>query len=196
MVDIIKQFNWLDIVVIVLFLRVIFVAIKGTLFAELFKTLGTICAIYIGLQYYTALSDFIRGSIPLESLPMELDFLDFISCSLLSIASYLVFVILRAAARRIFHMEPIPDIDKWGSIILGFIRSFLFISLVIFLLACSTVSYIKRGIAVSYTGKYLLNIAPSVYKGIWSNVTSKLMPQEKFNDTVLEAQSLGGANEK
>lgn len=189
MLDIIKQFNWLDIVVIILFLRVAFVAIKSTLFIEFFKLLGTLSAIYLGLHYYPVLSDFIRNNVPAR-LPLELDFLDFISCTLLAIVGYLIFVILRAAINRLFHMEPIPNIDKWGSIAFGLVRSFLFISLVVFLLACSTINYIKRGIAVSYSGPYLIKIAPNIYKGIWDGVTSKFAGNEKFNETVLEVESL------
>jgi len=190
MIDIIKQLNWLDVVVIVLFLRVVFVAVKSTLFIEFFKLLGTLCAMYLGLHYYPVLSDFIRGSVP-ANLPVELDFLDFISCIVLAIIGYLIFVVLRAAINRLFHMEPIPNIDKWGSIGFGFIRSFLFISLIVFLLACSTISYVERGIAVSYSGPYLIKIAPSIYKGIWDGVASKFMGREKFNATVLEVESLG-----
>ena len=190
MIDIIKQFNWLDIAVIVLFLRVAFVALKSTLFKEFFKLLGTICAIYAGLQYYTALSDFIQGNFAVDKYHVGLDFLDFISCSILVIVGYSAFVVLRVAISRIFHMEPIPNIDRFGSMSLGLIRAFLFVSLLIFLLACSTISYIKRSIAVSYSGSYLINIAPKVYQGIWEAVGSKFMAHEKFNDTVLEVQSL------
>ena len=54
-VEIIKQFNWVDIFVIILSVRVLYIAVKNGLPVELFKLLGTIAAIYLSLHYYTIL---------------------------------------------------------------------------------------------------------------------------------------------
>lgn len=182
-----KQFNWVDIFAVVILLRVCFVAIKGGFLNELFKTLGTVSAIYLSLHYYTRLSDFIRGLVPFKSIPLE--FLDFVFFIVLALTGYLLFVILRQVILKFVNMEPIPKLNKWGGVILGLIRAFLLNSLIIFMLIISTIGYFKKSVVTSFTGEYLYKIAPGVYGTLWNGVASKFMTKEKYNKTIPEVQS-------
>jgi uncharacterized membrane protein required for colicin V production len=186
MLNTLRQFNWVDIFAVVILLRVCYIAIKGGFLNELFKTLGTVSAIYLSLHYYTGLSDFIREHLPFKNIP--LDFLDFIFFIVLAITGYLLFVILRLAILKFINMEPIPKLDKWGGLVLGITRAFLLTSLIIFTLLISTIAYFKKSVVNSYSGEYLSKIAPSVYTGLWDGVASKFMTKEKFNQTVTEVQ--------
>ena len=181
-----KQFNWVDVFVVVILIRVCWAGIKGGFLAEFFKTLGTISAIYLSLHYYIGLSDSIRERIPLKNVP--LDFLDFVFFIVLAITGYLLFVILRQAILKFINIQPIPKLNKWGGFSLGIIRAFLLTSLLIFMLLISTISYLKKSVVNSFSGEYFSKIAPGVYSSLWNGVASKFMAKEKFNQTVLEAK--------
>ena len=186
LLDIIKQFNWLDIIVVIILFRICYIAVKSGLLVELFKILGTLLAIYLSLHYYTMLSDFFRNRIAVKSLPLE--FLDFLSFTVLAILGYLIFVSLRDLFYHFIKMEAVPQLSKWGGLILGMGRGILLGGLIIFMLMISSVSYLKNSVKDSYSGKRLFKVAPATYSALWDNLMSKFATKEKFNSTILEVQ--------
>lgn len=181
-----KQFNWLDITVIILAIRICYAAIKSGFLSELFKILGTIFAVYLSLHYFSGLSEFIKERFPVNVVPDE--FLNFLSFVILAVVGYLVFVILRVVILRFVKMEAVPKLSRWGGLILGMFRVLLLAGLVVFILALSSVSYVKRSAAHSYSGKFLFTVAPSVYGNLWNGLVSKFAAGEKFNEAVSEVQ--------
>jgi uncharacterized membrane protein required for colicin V production len=186
--DILKGLNWLDIFVIIILIRECYIASKTGLPIEIFKFLGTVAAIYIGLHYFTVLSDSLALRFPYFKEQAPLQFLDFLSCAILAIIGYVIFLSLRIAFHRFIKMEAVPDLNRWGGLILGLARGFLTVSLIIFVMLLSTVTYFKKSVAGSYSGKQLFQIAPDTYSWLWNNVTSKFMTSEKFNNAVLEVK--------
>lgn len=187
LLDIIKKLNWVDVFVIIILVRIGYVAFKTGFTIELFKLLGTVFAIYVSLHYYTVISDTIlRRGATTEKVPLE--FTDFVSFLLLVIAGYLVFVFLRSVFYRFIKMEVAPNLQKWGGLVLGMLRGFLCVSLIIFILVICSFDYSKDSVKDSYTGKSLFKIPPATYSWLWNNVTSKFMNNEKFNKTILEIQ--------
>lgn len=180
--EIISQFNWIDILIIVIFVRICFVSLKTGFLVEIFKFLGMILAIYCSLHYYTFLSDFMAKGLGIKNTPLE--FLDFISAVILAALSYLFFLGIRVGFERFIKMETTPNISRAGGLVLGIARSFLLGSLIVFLLVISSVSYLKKSAAVSFSGRRMLDIAPGTYTWIWNNLASKFMGNEKFNDMV------------
>lgn len=187
LLDLLRQLNWLDILIIILLFRICYIALKSGLPAEIFKLLGTLSSIYISLHYYTALSDFIRGRFALDK-KMPLEFLDFLSFLSLAVASYLFFVLLRSVFYRFIKLEAVDRLNKWGGFVLGIGRGILLSGLIIFILVISSISYLKQSVKSSYLGPCFFKVAPNTYNWLWNNLTSKFMAQEKFNKTVLEAQ--------
>ena len=51
LLDIIRQFNWFDVAIIILFIRICYIAFRSEFPVELFKLAGIICAIYISMHY-------------------------------------------------------------------------------------------------------------------------------------------------
>jgi membrane protein required for colicin V production len=186
--EIIKQFNWVDIFVIILSVRVLYIAVKNGLPVELFKLLGTIAAIYLSLHYYTILSDWIAGLLPEAKDKMPLEFIDFLAFAILAIVAYLIFVLLRSLIYRFIKMEAVPRLNKWGGFILGIARAYLLVGLVIFMLAISSVAYFKSSVKKSYAGGHLFKVAPGIYNGVWNSLMSKFMNKEKFNKTIPEVE--------
>lgn len=182
--EIVTEFNWVDILILTLLLRVIYISVKSGFPAEIFKLLGTISAVYFACHYYTAISDFVIQAMGMKNAP--LDFLDFVVFSVLVAVCYLVFVLIRELFSRFIKMEAVSQLNKWGGLILGIGRSFLVAGLAIFMLVISSVDYLKTSANHSYFGQRFVNIAPSTYTWIWDNLMSKFMVGEKFNKTISE----------
>lgn len=184
--DIIKQFKWVDIFILIILFRICYIGMKSGLPIEFFKLLGILTAIYVSLHYYTGLSDLVQGRIGIKQIPLE--FLDFILFAALAMAGYFVFVLLRTIFYRFIKMEAAPRLNQWGGLVLSMVRGFLFSGLVIFMLAISSIGYLKTSVVESYFGSRLSRIAPDTYRWLWDSVTSKFMGREKFNNTLAEIE--------
>lgn len=184
---IIKQMNWVDIFVVILLFRICYVAIKNGIFIELFKLLGTVFACYVSLHYYTNLGDFFEARIPSPpSIPIEI--WDFLALFILASLGYLIFVILRETFFRLIKTETVSLLNKWGALLLGVARGFILCSLIIFLLSVPVLDYLENSAGKSFSGKRLIKVSTGVYTYLWNNLVSKFMPQEKFNQAILEVQ--------
>ena len=74
--SIFKQFNYIDIIILILLFRICYISVKTGIAIEFFKLLGVLSAIYIASHYYTSLSDIIRRHYMPKIIPLE--FADFI----------------------------------------------------------------------------------------------------------------------
>lgn len=182
--DIISRFNWVDIVVVIILIRTVYIALKNGFPPELFKFLGNILAIYLSFHYYTSVADFFRSRVELNFIPLE--FLDFICFGILVIFGDLIFFLFRQAFERFIRMEAVPKLNKFGAFTLGVLRGFLLVSLIVFMLFISSVTYLRQSAANSFSGNALVKIAPATYSWLWKSIMSKFMTKEKFNDTILE----------
>ncbi len=190
--NILKQFNWLDIVILLLIFRVIYISIKGGFTTELFKLLGIICAIYLAMHYYMAVADFIRGKLPVEE-KVPLEFLDFLVFVVLAVLGNLFFVLLRNAVNNLIKIEAVSTLNKWGGLVLGGFRSILLVSLVLFSLVISSVPYLKNSARSSYFGPRILSTAVNTYTWVWGNISSKFASSEKQNSAVIEVKEWMGS---
>lgn len=179
-----KQFNWVDIFVVILLLRTTYIAMNNGFSIELFKLLGTVLATYLSLHYYLIFSDYIGSRIGVNNIPLA--YLTSLIFVVLGLLGYLVFVVLRNVFYRFIKMEAVPNLNKWGGLIFGLARGALLVSLIIFILVTAPFGYLKDSVSSSYSGKRLFKIAPNVYSGLWKNIASKFITQEKFNQAILE----------
>jgi uncharacterized membrane protein required for colicin V production len=185
--EIIKKINWIDIFVVILLFRIGYVSINSGLIPEIFKLSGTILAIYVSLHYYTAFVGLLAKA-PIVKNILPLKFLDFLSFVILAILAYFIFALLRKGFSRIFKIEAVPGLKYWGGFVLGIIRAFFLCGLIVFMLVISGTGYLKNSVRNSYSGKYLIRIAPKTYGSLWYGLFSKFMTGEEFNRVVLEAQ--------
>lgn len=152
LLEVVKQFNWVDIFVIILLFRTIYIAIKNGIFITLFKLLGTLLATYLSLHCYTGVADFFEARVPTPPIvPLEIwDFLAFFG---LSVSGYLAFVILRETFFRFVKTEAVSILNKWGAGILGIARGLILVSLVIFLLSIPVISYFQNSVKDSFLAR-------------------------------------------
>ncbi|MDD5108678.1 MAG: CvpA family protein [Candidatus Omnitrophica bacterium] len=184
MIDIIKQFNIVDIIIIILALRICYISFQMGLPIELFKFLGIIFTTYISLHYYTSLSDIARRWFLPKEMPLE--FLDFLIFIILALGGYLVFVILRNTFYHFIKLEASPRISQFGGLILGFVRAFFTVGLLVYILIISSVKYLNNSVKHSYLGSKVYMVAPQTYGWLWQGIVSKFSSKEKFNSTVTE----------
>ena len=186
LVEAVRYFNWVDVLVIMISVKIIYTSLKNGVVVELFKLSGALLSLYICLHYYTVVSDTLRKNMGLKTMP--LDFLDFLIFLSLFIISYVSFVVLRAVFFRLVKMQTVPRLNKFGGLLLGMGRIIALSSTIVYMLAICTISYIERSAQTSYFGKDLFQISVNTYGWLWNTFASKFMLDEKFNKTVLEIQ--------
>lgn len=182
-----SKLKWFDFFIIILLLRICYIAVKCGIIIEIFKTLGTILAIFLSLHFYTAISESLNARFSISVIPLE--FLDFLVFVLLAICGYFAFLILRMTFSRLVKIEAVSLFNKWGGLVLGILRGILLVGLVTYLLVISSVIYLKTSVKNSYLGKTTLTIAPSVYRGLWSVIVSKFSAKENYNQYVDETEN-------
>ncbi len=184
--DIVKQFNWVDIFVIIILIRICYVSMKSGFSAEVFKLPGTVLAIYLAFHYYIGLGDIVRKYVSEEMVPLE--FIDFICFVLLVLLGYLLFLILREAFSRFLKLEAVPLVNRWGGLVLGAGRGILLAGLVIFMLFISSADYFKESVKKSYSGTRLFKVAPLTYRVVLEDFIVKFFPDEKYNEVVSDIE--------
>jgi len=186
--DFLKQFNWIDIFILILFLRIAYISLKNGLPAEFFKILGTLSAVYLSLHYYTYFANFFTAPLGVKNPAVEP--LGFIFIIILAAVGYVFFVFLRLLLCRFITAEITPNLSRWGGLVVGAGRAFLLSSLVLFIFLKFSVSYFKKSINDSFSGKYIVEVAPTTYSWFWHSIISKFRTNEKFNKSVLDASTI------
>ncbi len=179
-----KQFNWLDIFILIVIFRICYIAIKGGFTTEFFKFLGTITAIYLSMHYCVLIVNLLMGWLPIDS-KVSLKFIDSIVFVSLALLGYFLFVLLHNAFNNFVKIETVSALNKWGGLILGGFRSVLLASLISFTLVVSGIPYFKSSVKHSYLGQRLIFVAPNTYIWLWTSVFSKFIPSEKEGNIVV-----------
>ncbi len=185
-IDVFKQFNFLDIIILIILFRICYVAVKSGLAVEIFKLLGVLSAIYLSLHYYTGISDLISKRYLLDNKLLE--FITFAAFLILCISGYLIFFFLRCIFYRFMKMEAAPEVNKFGSLFLGLARTYLTIGLISYILVLSGLPYFSRSVKHSYLGSRAFAVCPQAYTWLWGNIFSKLSSADKANPAVGETR--------
>jgi hypothetical protein len=177
-----SRFNWVDILVFIVFLRLCFISFKQGLGQESFKLLGTFCGLYLALHYYFSLASYLNGHSGSKNLPGAL--LELPSYAGLFAFGYLLLWSIRTLIFRFVTAEINPDLSRWLGLVCGFLRSFLLASLILFALLIPGNAYMRDSVRYSFSGEYFVQVAPATYTWTWKSIVSKFNSGEKFNDLV------------
>lgn len=181
-IDYFKHFNWLDIFIVILLIRICYISLRNGLPVQLFWFLGTIAAVYLSLHYYLNFADFLGKRFPDSWISTEV--LALTSFVILAFLGYISFVVLQRLLSRFIRLEANPQLNKYGGLICGVMRGLFITALIIFLFSISSFSYFKNSAKNSFAGRYLFKVAPVTYSWLWHNLMSKFMLFEKFNSAV------------
>lgn len=184
--DVIKQFNWVDVFIVITFIRTVYIAVKRGLPVEVFKLIGTVTALFLAIHYYTAFSDWSSERIRLDKVPLE--FADFLCFLILAGLGYLFVLIFRSIFCRFIKMEAVPQLNKWGGLVIGLLRGYFLVSFLVFMLFISSIGYFSASVKKSYSGKNFFYAAVGTYNWLWDSIISRFSPDGDSNKTIPEIQ--------
>ncbi len=182
-----RRINWIDILVFIVFLRLIFISLKQGLAMEFFKLLGVFSGLYLALHYYFSLAVYFNGRSGNKNSPGQ--FLEFSSYIILLAFGYLIFWLLRVLVFRFMTAQINPILSKWGGFFLGFLRAVLLSGLILFAILIPKSTYFRESVRYSLSGKYFAQVAPATYTWIWESIVSKFNSGEKFNNAIIDVYS-------
>ncbi|MDD5347340.1 MAG: CvpA family protein [Candidatus Omnitrophica bacterium] len=184
LVELTRHFNWVDILVFLIFLRLVFVSLKEGLAVEFFKIIGALCAVYLALHYYYSIAGFVNVRSGSKTPPGQ--FLQIAAFCVLCTCGYGFFVLLRIVVFRFITAQINPVLSRWAGLCAGLVRSFLVSSMILFCLLLVRQAYFINSVHYSLSGSSIVYVAPTTYAWIWETFVSKFASREKSNAQVEE----------
>lgn len=158
---IITRINWVDVFILILLLRMGYVAFRDGLSREIFPLIGSVVLIVVSLQSYKSLGSWLSQ----KFFSMPLDMANLLAFLLLSAGIGLLFKLVKAVLDRIIKVEWHPIIERFGGIIAGVVRSFITAGIVLTIIVLMPLPYLRWSVCErSLTGKYFLGIGPAIYQ--------------------------------
>lgn len=161
--ELLTRINWVDLLVVIVILRISYVAFQEGLSHEIFPLFGAVFTISLTLHYYIKIAAYISNG--LKWMPLTVSgFLSFVA---LIIGIGFIFKILKILLDKIIKVTWHPLIEKFGGLFVGALRSLLAASIILLIIAHVPLSYLQWSVKDrSLTGKYFLGIAPAVYERV------------------------------
>ncbi|MDD5504017.1 MAG: CvpA family protein [Candidatus Omnitrophica bacterium] len=157
--DILKSINWLDIIVLIVTLRAVYMGVKLGLTAELFNFFGILASLICGVMWYSRTADVLVMNF---KLPVWLSqFLCFIVIVQLI---RLIFKYGFALLLKIMNVQFIPQLERLGGGVIGFGRGVILSGMIVAALGLIPSDYLKDAIEEkSFTGRFLVKTVESAY---------------------------------
>jgi uncharacterized membrane protein required for colicin V production len=179
---ILRSINWVDVAMLVLLIRIVFIGVRTGFVTELFKLLGVFFAVFIGLHYYAPLAGFLAKKTGLS--------LELLECAFFILLVSLVVIAvkyMREGFLMIFKFETThAGVNQWGSGVFSIIRALFLASLIMFGTLLTHVEWLQKETVTSISSKLALKVAPNTYSFIFNNFIGKIFSREKMNEEVGE----------
>lgn len=168
-----KHFNWVDVVIILLSVRIIYSGVKQGFSVEIFKFLAAVFGCVIAIHNFPGIANFLK-----ERLHIYLWLGKIIAISaLISLAAF-IFWGLRIFLLKIMQVKFIPQVEKGGGIFFAFWRAVIVASLVLIILVFLPLGYIGKSVKYSLSGNIFLKAAPGVYSFCMKFYPAKTLTQD------------------
>ncbi|MFA5372978.1 MAG: CvpA family protein [Candidatus Omnitrophota bacterium] len=146
--NVLGLFNWVDIFVLLVFIRLGCISLKTGLSTELLKFTGTFAGLYLSLHYYIILAGLLSGKTAEKSGPPAIFCLSFFI--LLALSGYIVFFFFRLFFSKLVKAEVVPNLSKWGAFVISLARASLLSSIVLCAFLVSASPYFTKIVQSSY----------------------------------------------
>ncbi len=190
MPEFLTKINWIDIICILVFLRVIYVSRKTGILIELSKLLILVFSTCVSLHYFLTVSDLARKHANLEKSPLQ--FTDFIVFVLLLVFVYAALSLLRSTIVNLIRPQqqakPVSLFSGLLAVLLSVARGFLISSLIIFSFYISSISYLNESSQKANFGRKFFSVSTGIYQSAWEGIVIKFLPKEKINSVVFDHQ--------
>jgi uncharacterized membrane protein required for colicin V production len=177
--EFLKSLNWVDILVAVVAIRIVYISVQTGFVCEFTKTLGVLAAVFVAFHYYVKISVIIGRMV---QVPMSVVEVCVFTASWLLILLLCKF--LRDGIFLVFTVQAISVVNQWGAAVVAIGRFFLTASMLMFVFLLTDQPYMERMTSTSFTQKYVLSVAPQVYRGLISEIVVKFFPNQKVNPAV------------
>lgn len=178
--DILKQLNWVDVVVIILLIRSSYVGVKSGLTSEVFKTLGIITAIVFSYHFYSIIADFLSTYTLIPA-----NYSGAISFVTITFFCILIFALFRIIIFKVLKMQFVMKLEMIGGGILGLVRGILVCGLIFMALTLIPVKYLNESINQgSLSAPSILNITGKAYSKLVKFYPIRQGPQSKEKDKI------------
>ena len=187
MMEFLGKINGVDLLLTALAARTVYSAMNGGFAAEFIKNLGAIASVFIALHYYVRLAAYFTHLVKLpEPLTQSLSFV------IIWLLVLFVFRYFREGLGMVFTVQTISVVDRWGAALICAVRFILTASLLLFLFLLTGLPYMQQITRASFSQKYILPVAPEVYRKITREFVTKFYPDEKVNKAVFDQVAAPG----
>lgn len=170
--------NWVDVLIIIIIIRCLYVGANRGLVIEFFKFLGMIFAVFITQHFY------VRCAAVLPFIPES--FGEPLAFILLWFFVILVFHLIRNGWMLICKNEESPFLGKLMGACLSVIRGVLIGGMIALLLFVSGNRFLVKSARQAFVYPDVVSVPVRFYSVTFEAVVHRLFPEEKKNDAVFE----------
>jgi uncharacterized membrane protein required for colicin V production len=157
--EILKQINWLDILVLIVILRTVYIGTKLGLTAELFNFFGVLVSLVCAVMWYSRMADFLVINF---KLPIWLS--QFLCFIIIAQILRLIFKYSLALLLKVLNVQFIPQLERIGGGVIGLGRGVILSGIIILAIGLIPNSYLKESIEEkSFSGKFLVTAVENTY---------------------------------
>ncbi len=173
--------NWVDIVLLFIFLLGLFVARKNEFKVEVYYFFGTIFTTFIALHYFSGFSLYLnRNFMVPDSMEESLAF------CLLAGLTYSLFMVSEGGWNSLLSLSVPSFVNKWGALALCVFRNLLFSGLLYMVLLMVGDGALTVDVKSSVTSPFFKRVSVVTYSTIFDVIVKPLNSHEKFNDRVYQ----------
>lgn len=176
--EILNKINWVDVVVLILILRSIYLGIRHGLTAELFSFIGILLSLVCAVSWYSQVADVLIVNF---SLPI---WFSQILCFVIIVQLIRVaFKYGLAMFLRVLNVQFLPQLERVGGGVVGFGRGIIISGILLLALGLISNSYMSESIyQKSFSGMFLIKAAERTYSALtfW-------LPEEETKKSIFSA---------
>ncbi|MFH0732268.1 MAG: CvpA family protein [Candidatus Omnitrophota bacterium] len=162
--EILKKFNWTDILVILLVLKCCYTGVRAGLTQELFRLIGTLASILFGFHYFNKAAYFI-----VEYIKIPLWIIQIIVLAAIVLLFRIAYKYAVALLLKILNVQFVLGLEKAGGAVVGSLRGLLLCGFILITLLLLPIKYISISINKdSVIAPYLVRYTAATYKAIVS----------------------------
>ena len=161
--DVLSKANWVDLLVVIIMLRTIYISFQDGLSREIFPLFSSIFKLALALYFYDKLGYLLNSKITV--IPVSIcNLVSFIAIILIS---GLALKFLKVIVDTIIKVTLHPLIEKAGGLLVDVLRGAVASSMVLIFLALIPLSYLQWSVKdKSLCGAFFLRIGPAIYRAI------------------------------
>ncbi len=180
-----KSLNWVDILMAVLAVRILYISSKTGFVTEFMKTLAVLISVFVAFHYYVRWADVMAGATGMTTAALQ-PFFHVLGFVVIWLVAVIVMKFVRDGILVIFTVQTISMVDKWGAVVISVLRFFLTASMIMFVFLVTDQPYMERMTMSSFSHKYILSVAPQTYQKMVNGFVVKFFPSQKVNQVVTE----------